>query len=99
MKKINILLALTILLSLFSCNPSDPTPEQTTIGKGLLVLNEGSYSFANSSLTFYDPIADTVENNLFYRVNQSPIGDVGQSLCLSNGNLFIVVNGSNYIYA
>lgn len=82
-----------------SCGPDNPQePDVMTIGKGVFVINEGNFTYANSSLTFYDPVMDTVANNLFYRVNGAPIGDVGQSLCLLNGKLYIVVNNSNYIY-
>lgn len=98
MKRITILLC-SLLLVLAACGPKDPIPQNdVTIGKGVFVINEGNFTYANSSLTFYDPVMDTVANNLFYRVNGSPIGDVGQSLCLLDGKLYIVVNNSNYIY-
>lgn len=98
MKGIRISIAVLSLL-MVACRPDKPVvPEDAIVGKGVFVLNEGSYTFANSSLTFYDPEADTVTNNLFYRVNGSPIGDVGQSLFMMNDKLYIVVNNSNYIY-
>lgn len=98
MKKITILLC-SLLLVFAACGPKDPLPQpDVTIGKGVFVINEGTFTYANSSLTFYDPVMDTVANNLFYRVNGSPVGDVGQSLCLLDGKLYIVVNNSNYIY-
>lgn len=99
MKKINFALLALIAFGLASCHQEDPViTEDTTVGKGVFVLNEGTYTFANSSLTFYNPETDTVTNNLFYRVNGSPIGDVAQSLTLLGDKLFIVVNNSNYIY-
>ena len=60
--------------------PDDPIPDTTIVSndtiepafllpKGVFVLNEGNFTFANASLTFYDPDMDTVTNNLFYRVN------------------------------
>ena len=98
MKRITVLLC-SLLFVLAACGPKDPIPQNdVTIGKGVFVINEGNFTYANSSLTFYNPEMDTVANNLFYRVNGSPIGDVGQSLCLLDGKLYIVVNNSNYIY-
>ena len=98
MKKTTILLC-SLLILLASCGPENiPEPDVMTVGKGVFVLNEGNFTYANSSLTFYDPEMDTVANNLFYRVNGAPIGDVGQSLAMYGGNLYIVVNNSNYIY-
>lgn len=84
---------------LMSCNPVKPVdPHAFNIGSGMFVLNEGNYQFSNGSLTFYDIQADTVANNLFYKVNNIPIGDVAQSMALVDGMLYIVVNNSNYIY-
>ena len=94
-----LLLCLSVLL-LTACVP-DPLPDQggVKVGKGVFVINEGNYGFANSTLTFYDPTMDTVGNNLFYRANNgAPIGDTGESLVLLDGSLYIVVNGSKYIY-
>lgn len=106
MKKINtLLLSFLVLLFVAACKPDTPVdpispdnPSPFNLEKGVLVLNEGSYTNANSTLSFYDVEKDSVLNHLFYRVNGSPIGDVGQSLCLLDGKLYIVVNNSNYIY-
>lgn len=99
MKKTILFLSVVLSLLLCSCHPDDPvTPSGLNIGKGVFVLNQGTYTYANASLTFYDPEADTAANNMFYRANGAPIGDVGQSLMLINGKLYIVVNNSNYIY-
>ncbi len=90
---------LGLLLTFVSCKPGpEPTPQETNIAKGLFVLNEGTFTYANSSLTFYDPEADTVENNLFYRVNNAPLGDVANSMMLDETGVYIVVNNSKYIY-
>lgn len=94
---------LSILLTFVSCKicggdggPVNPT--DVSIAEGLFVLNEGTFTYANSSLTFYDPEADTVENNLFYRVNTSPLGDVANSMTIDETGMYIVVNNSKYIY-
>ena len=90
---------LGILLTFVSCNGDDPvTPKEHNIAKGLFILNEGTFTYANSSLTFYDPEADTVENNLFYRVNLAPLGDVANSMMMDETGMYIVVNNSKYIY-
>ena len=105
MKKVNLFLLGFIAALLFSCKP-DPTPTpvdpsdpiQPVNLKGVFVLNEGNYQFSNASLSFYDPEADTVANNLFYKANNAPIGDVAESMVLVDGKLYIVVNNSNLIY-
>lgn len=99
MKKSTFIIV-ALLASLFSCNKKDENVQimSDTMGKGLFVLNEGNFTASNSSLTFIDTETDTVCNNLFFKVNGSPIGDVGQSLTLFDNSLYIVMNNSNYIY-
>ena len=97
--KRNLFLLLALATLLFSCKPDQPVnPGAITIGSGVFVLNEGNFQFANSSLTFYDIEADTVVNDLFYKVNNAPLGDVAESMALVDGKLYIVVNNSKYIY-
>lgn len=102
MKKTRLFFLTLLAAALASCNPQDPyAPAEFSVGHGLLVLNEGAYQFGSSSLTFYDPEADTAMNNLFKRVNfdlGQSLGDVAQSLAIADGKLYIVVNNSNYIY-
>ena len=107
MKKTKLFLLALLATALFSCKP-DPTPTPVdpsdTIKphpvnlKGVYVLNEGVYMSSNASLSFYDPVADTAASFLFYKANNAPIGDVGQSLAMAEGKLYIVVNNSNLIY-
>ena len=107
MKKRFLFLLALLAVALFSCKP-DPTPTPVDPSdpinphpvdlKGVFVLNEGNYQFSNASLSFYDPEEDTVANNLFYKANNAPIGDVAESMALVDGKLYIVVNNSNLIY-
>ena len=96
----NLFLVLFIALVAFvSCGKKDtPAPPPQPTSKGVFVLNEGTFTYANSSLSFYDFEKNEVENNIFFRANNAPIGDVGQSLALIGNDLYIVVNNSKYIY-
>ena len=98
MKKTAFLFSCLLALVMSACGPKDPLPnhDDAIVGKGVFVINEGNFGYANASLTFYNPAEDTVANNLFYRVNGAPIGDVGQSLALIDDKLYIVVNNSKY---
>lgn len=103
MRKLHFIIVAILMIATASCKkeknqndtPVTPISEEK---KGVYILNEGTFTYANSSLSYYDKEADTVGNNLFFKANGSPIGDVGQSLALYNGSLYIVVNGSKYIY-
>ena len=98
MRKNLLFLAVVCSFLLLSCKKEESKPETLTVGKGLFVLNEGNYTNSTGSLSFYDFSKNSVENNLFYRVNNAPLGDVPQSLMLNNGYLYIVVNNSRDIY-
>lgn len=100
MRKKLFLMLFVAVVAFSSCSKKNETPQpapaQTT--KGLFILNEGTFTYANASLSFYNFDTNEVENNLFFRVNNAPIGDVGQSLTLIGDDLYIVVNNSKYIY-
>lgn len=111
MKNFRLLLLVLLAALVFSCKKTDdPTPDTPVIPPitpdstevqhhtGVFILNEGNFTFANASLSYYDSERDSIYNNLFYKANGVPLGDVAQSLALSGDDLFIVVNNSNNIY-
>lgn len=67
--------------------------------RGLFVLCEGNYMYGNASLTYYDPLSRSVENEVFVRANAFPIGDVLQSMTVRGGLCYAVVNNSGVIFA
>lgn len=104
MKNKLLLLFFAISIVLLSCKKKDAiedvnndVPPTETV-KGVFILNEGTFTYANSSLSLYNIEKDEVTNNMFFRVNDAPIGDVGQSLTKIGKSLYIVVNNSKYIY-
>lgn len=65
---------------------------------GLFVLNEGNFQYGNATLSYYDPVTDEVENEVFVRVNGFKLGDVAQSMTMHGGRGWIVVNNSHVIF-
>lgn len=66
---------------------------------GVFIACEGNFMYGNSSLSFYNSDNKKVINQLFYARNNTPLGDVTQSLAIQDNTLFIVVNNSGKIYA
>lgn len=99
MKKKLFLLFFAVAILFFSCSKDDdPIKPYVPSVKGMFVLNEGTFMYANASLSYFDMKTNTVENDVFFRVNEIPLGDVAQSLTKIGDDLYIVVNNSNYIY-
>ena len=62
--------------------------------RGLIILNEGNFSFGNSSLSYYNIRTGHYENDVFYRQNGIPLGDVAHSAIIYEGLMYLVVNNS-----
>ncbi len=95
----NIILILSISL-FFSCTEKEDINQDTVLitKGGVFIANEGNFSAANSSLSYYNTHNYEVENNLFYEVNNVPLGDVAQSITIANDMVYVVINNSGLIY-
>ncbi len=91
-----ILFGLLIVFS--SCKQEPlPAPETTFEGKQVLILNEGNFSWGNSSVALYSPEKKEINHALFEKANDRPLGDVLQSGKIINGRIWLVVNNSGKI--
>lgn len=64
---------------------------------GVFILNEGNFNSGNGSISFYRPDSAKIINNIFYRENSRPIGDVPQDIAIDQGRVFVTVNNSGTI--
>jgi len=75
MKKINSigLFVFAIILFTTSCKKTETFEiDDIKDAKGFYIINEGSFSLGNASLSFYDFDKATVSNSLFEGINNRP---------------------------
>lgn len=88
------------VLLLAACESSGPAEKEdfdTGGSAGVFCLCEGNMNAGNASLSYYDPAARTVQNEVFYRANGAKLGDVAQSIFLREGRVFIPISNSGVI--
>ncbi len=94
-------LSTLIFILIISCE-KDPTSIKETIIpdpalKGILIANEGSFSAANASLSYFDSDSGKIYNNIFNSVNGIDLGSVANSITIYDTLAFLVVNNSDKI--
>jgi len=101
MKRLHLVL-LTSLVAL-SCeripqNPLITDPEESFItGDGVFILNEGNFTWGNGTISYYSYDSSKIYNDVFFRINERPLGDVPNSMVIHNEFAYIVVNNSGKI--
>lgn len=99
MKKLSFYFALAISIIIFSCNSDDDnfTPiTDNDYRQGVIVLNEGGYTYSNASISFISNSGE-IHSNIFKTSNGRTLGDVAQSISFYGDWAYIVVNNSNTI--
>jgi hypothetical protein len=100
------LLALSILMamSFAACSDDDNSQLNDNGSKvdlpesRVYILNEGTKGQNNAGIAFYDPNKKVATlNDIFYKQNSSKLGDTGQDIITYKNNIYVSVNGSNYI--
>ena len=88
---------------LVSCIKDKPPVVNTVVlpgegkSEGVLIVNEGAFNFGNAGISYYRFSDGAVSEDLFKPANNRKLGDVCQSLCRFNNQLFLVVNNSEKV--
>ena len=81
-----------------SCKPEIQNKDYNFEGKGILICNEGNFTYGNSSLSYIDLESDSIYSDVFFEVTGYPLGDVAQHITIFEDNVFISINNSGKIY-
>lgn len=92
-----------VLLGLTACIPAPEFTDAALCDKGtytgVFVLNEGIWTQNNSTLSYYDENQDFAScPDVFAAVNQTPLGDTGNSYLLDSDTLYLIINQSAIVY-
>ena len=99
--RIQSLIILILISFVVSCE-KDPTsckdgivPEPAL--KGAFIVNEGSFTAANASLSYFNSDSGKIFNNVFKSANGENLGSVANSILIHDTLVYIVVNNSDKI--
>lgn len=96
---IYIYIIITLIITIFSsCKKDEPIIETGEFKNALFVVNEGNFTTGNASLTYYNRESEEVIQNVFYRKNNAPLGDVANSIFIDKKSIYLTVNNSHTIY-
>lgn len=93
-------LILLIIISSFiiACEKKESPRPQVFFDADVLILNEGNFGQGNATIDLYNTANKNIQNDVFRTNNQGrPIGDVIQSMYVSNDTGFVVVNNSQKV--
>jgi hypothetical protein len=68
-----------------------------SLSQGMLIGSEGNFQWGNASLSFLDKQNGTLYEDVYRTVNQKPLGDVLQSICIWEDKIYLVLNNSGKI--
>lgn len=96
-KSIFLFALLTTVLNLTSCKKEDDETIKGAFSDGMFIVNEGPFQNGSGTITFYKADSGLVKQNIFESINGRPLGNIAQSMTISNGNGYIVVNNAGKV--
>ena len=86
------------IITFFSCKPKPIPEKEIDISEGVFIINEGNFMSNNGEISFYNTATGELINNLYALQNNNAfLGDVVQSMCISDTIAFISINNSKKI--
>lgn len=99
--KIRLLgILITVAALVGACSKDEDTPYVPVVypyASGAFIANEGTFGQDNASVSFYSYAGDSLEQDIFSRANGRPLGKLLQSIHLSAGKAYLVLNMSDTV--
>jgi YVTN family beta-propeller protein len=99
--KMLFILTVLIVMILMSCEKDPASSKKNVIPekvlKGVFIVNEGSFTAANTSLSYFDSDSGKMYNNVFHSANGVGLGSVANSITIYDTLAYIVVNNSDKV--
>ncbi len=93
-----LLFSVLLMAFLASCEKIDPDEiNDKGYTDGVFISNEGGFGNSNGSVSYFNRDSMVLHNNLFYKVNGRPLGDVVQSISIHGDRAYMVVNNSQKV--
>lgn len=88
-----------LAFSLQSCKPdeTDNTPAAKNYANGVFITNEGPFQSGSGTVAFWSRDNQTRETDIYNAVNKVPLGNIVQSITVSFGKAYVVVNNANKV--
>ncbi len=90
-------LTLAAMVTLSCKRPPEPIPPRGDYDGGFIVVNEGQFMNGNASVSFISEDLASIEDSVFYKVNNEMLGDIAQSLFTTDEKAYFVINNSHKI--
>lgn len=91
-----------LITIVFSCKKDSPNipdikPRISLDSNCVFIVNEGNFQFGNASVSLYNSTTKYIQEDIYKPANNKGLGDIAQSICFYNSNMYIVVNNSSKI--
>ena len=92
------LMMLPVLATMHSCDKIGGQEDGPVADAGTYILNNGNWGDNDANICIYKPSSKTYAASAFYAANNQKLGDLGQDVLMSDGEVYIAMNGSQTIW-
>ena len=87
-KLVTFVILIAVVFS--ACKKEETKPQENVLNDGVFIVNQGNFTAGNATLSYYETESGKLVNDLFYDVNNVPLGDVAQSISIDGDLAFII---------